>query len=40
MKERMLVQAAEVATSSREEFAKIIREDFAKWGKLKALSAR
>ncbi|MES2563953.1 MAG: tripartite tricarboxylate transporter substrate binding protein [Pseudomonadota bacterium] len=40
MKERMLVQAAEVATSSRAEFARIIRDDFEKWGKLKALSAR
>ena len=31
MKERMLVHAAEVTTSSREAFATIIREDLAKW---------
>jgi tripartite-type tricarboxylate transporter receptor subunit TctC len=40
MKERMLVHAAEVATSTREEFATIIREDLAKWTRLKALSLR
>ena len=34
MKERMLVHAAEVRTSSREEFATIIREDLAKWTRL------
>lgn len=34
MKERMLVNAVEVSTSSREEFAKIIRDDLALWSKL------
>lgn len=34
MKERMLVHAAEVRTTSREEFAKFIRDDLAKWTKL------
>lgn len=34
MKERMLVHAAEVTTSSREEFATIIREDLTKWTRL------
>jgi tripartite-type tricarboxylate transporter receptor subunit TctC len=34
MKERMLLHAAEVRTSSREEFAKFIRDDLAKWTKL------
>jgi len=34
MKERMLVHAAEITTSSRDEFAKIIRDDLAKWTKL------
>jgi tripartite-type tricarboxylate transporter receptor subunit TctC len=34
MKERMLVHASEVTTSSREEFATIIREDLAKWTRL------
>ena len=34
MKERMLVHAAEVRTTSREEFAKFIRADLAKWTKL------
>ncbi len=34
MKERMLLHAAEVTTSSREEFAKIIRDDLAQWTKL------
>ena len=40
MKERMLVHAAEVITSSREQFATIIREDLAKWIRLKAASLR
>ena len=30
----MLIHAAEVTTSSREEFAKIIRDDLAQWTKL------
>ena len=34
MKERMLVHAAEITISSRDEFAKIIRDDLAKWTKL------
>jgi len=34
MRERMLVHAAEVPTSSREEFARIIRDDLAQWTKL------
>ena len=34
MKERMLLHAAEVTTTSREEFAKIIRDDLALWTKL------
>ena len=34
MAERMLVNAAEVRTSSREEFATIIRADLAKWTRL------
>jgi tripartite-type tricarboxylate transporter receptor subunit TctC len=34
MQERMLLHAAEVTSSSREEFAKIIRDDLAKWTKL------
>ena len=34
MEERMLLHAAEVTTSSREEFAKIIRDDLAQWTKL------
>ena len=40
MKDRMLIHAAEVATSTREEFATIIREDLAKWARLKASSLR
>jgi tripartite-type tricarboxylate transporter receptor subunit TctC len=40
MKERMLVHAAEVTTSSREEFATIIREDLARWTAIKASSPR
>ncbi len=34
MKERMLMHAADVTTSSRDEFAKIIRDDLALWAKL------
>lgn len=34
MKERVLMNAAEVRTMSRDEFAKFIREDLAKWSKL------
>lgn len=34
MKERMLVHAAEVRTTSREAFAKLIREDLEKWTRL------
>ena len=34
MKERVLTNAAEVRTMSRDEFAKFIREDLAKWSKL------
>jgi tripartite-type tricarboxylate transporter receptor subunit TctC len=34
MKERMAVQAAEVFTTSPEEFAAILRKDFAKWLKV------
>ncbi len=34
MKERMLLHAAEVTTGSRDEFAKIIRDDLAQWTKL------
>ena len=34
MKERMLAQAAEVRTTSREEFQQFIREELAKWTKL------
>ena len=34
MKERMLVYAYEVSTCSREDFARIIRDDLAKWTKL------
>jgi tripartite-type tricarboxylate transporter receptor subunit TctC len=40
MKERMLIHAAEVTTSSREEFATIIREDLARWTAIKASSPR
>ncbi|MGZ5176111.1 MAG: Bug family tripartite tricarboxylate transporter substrate binding protein [Burkholderiales bacterium] len=40
MKERMLVHAAEVTTSSREEFATMIREDLARWTAIKASSPR
>ena len=41
MKERMLMHAAEVRTSSRDAFTQFIREDFAKWTKLvKASGAR
>lgn len=34
MKERMLLHAAEARTNSRDEFAKFIRDDLAKWTKL------
>jgi tripartite-type tricarboxylate transporter receptor subunit TctC len=34
MKERMLLHAAEVRTHTREDFAKFIRDDLAKWTKL------
>ena len=34
MKERVLTNAAEVRTMSRDEYAKFIREDLAKWSKL------
>jgi len=34
MKDRMLVHAAEIITSSRDEFAKIIRDDLARWTRL------
>jgi tripartite-type tricarboxylate transporter receptor subunit TctC len=34
MKERMLVHAADVRTTSREDFAAVIRDDLAKWTKL------
>jgi tripartite-type tricarboxylate transporter receptor subunit TctC len=34
MKERMAVQAAEVFTTSPDEFAGILRKDFAKWLKV------
>jgi tripartite-type tricarboxylate transporter receptor subunit TctC len=34
MKERMLVHAADVWTTSRDEFAAVIRDDLAKWTKL------
>jgi tripartite-type tricarboxylate transporter receptor subunit TctC len=34
MKERLLAHASEVRTSTREEFATIIREDLAKWTRL------
>jgi tripartite-type tricarboxylate transporter receptor subunit TctC len=34
MKERILMQAAEVRTTSRDEFAKLIRDELAKWTKL------
>jgi tripartite-type tricarboxylate transporter receptor subunit TctC len=34
IKERMLTQAAEVRTTSREDFANIIRNDLAKWTRL------
>ena len=40
MKERMLVSAAEVRTTSREEFATIIRNDLAKWTRFNAKSAQ
>ena len=39
MKERMLVGAAEVHTTSREEFANIIRNDLAKWTRFNAKPA-
>jgi tripartite-type tricarboxylate transporter receptor subunit TctC len=34
MKERMLMHAAEVRTTTRDEFAKIVRDDLAKWTRL------
>jgi tripartite-type tricarboxylate transporter receptor subunit TctC len=34
MKERMLMHAAEVRTTSRDEFSKFIRDDLSKWTKL------
>jgi len=34
MKERMAAQAAEVTTTTPEEFAGILRKDFAKWLKV------
>jgi hypothetical protein len=40
MKERMLVHAAEVVTSSRDEFTTMVREDLAKWTRIKASAAR
>ena len=40
MKERMLVHAAEVATSSRGEFTTRVREDLAKWARIKASAPR
>ena len=40
MKERMLVGASEVRTTSREEFATIIRNDLAKWTKFNPKSVQ
>jgi tripartite-type tricarboxylate transporter receptor subunit TctC len=34
MKERMRAQAAEIATTSPDEFAVMLRTDFAKWSKV------
>jgi tripartite-type tricarboxylate transporter receptor subunit TctC len=39
MKERMLLHAAEVTTGTREEFAKVIRDDLAQWTRLNKSTA-